>query len=110
MRPVHLLAAAAVAALLGPAAALADGNPELGRTKSVPCQACHGEKGMSVAPNFPVLAGQHEKSMIHVLKQYRSGERKNPVMMQSAANLSDADIADLAAWYASQEKLVTPKP
>lgn len=105
-----MTAVAALTALLAPAVVLAGGNPELGRTKSVPCQACHGEKGMSVAPNYPVLAGQHADYLVHALKQYRSGARKNQIMAGFAAGLSDDDIADLAAWFASQGKLVTPKP
>ena len=113
MRKTATFAALAAAALaaggLAPAAALADGNPALGQAKSTPCAACHGADGKGIAPNFPVLAGQHASYLAHSLEQYRSGERKNPVMGPQAANLSDADIADLAAYYASLEGLETPK-
>ena len=86
-----------------------DGNPELGRTKSTTCTACHGPDGRGTAPNYPVLAGQHEAYLAHALRQYRSGERQNAIMAGFAANLSDADIADLAAWFASMDGLQTAK-
>lgn len=85
------------------------GNPELGRTKSAPCAACHGEDGRGIAPNFPVLAGQYADYLVHALKQYRSGERDNALMTPMAAGLSDDDIADLAAYYAAMKSLTTPK-
>jgi cytochrome c553 len=90
---------AAVLLLAGTAHA---GNPELGRAKSAPCAACHGEDGRGIAPNFPVLAGQYADYLVHALKQYRSGERNNALMAPMATNLSDADIEDLAArrYYA----------
>ena len=87
----------------------ADGNAALGKTKSAPCAACHGPDGKGIAPNFPVLAGQHASYLAHVLKQYRSGQRDNAVMGPQAVNLSDEDIADLAAYYASLEGLSTPE-
>ena len=100
---------AALFALSVPAAAYADGNPELGRAKSTTCTACHGEDGRGIAPNYPVLAGQHVEYLVHTLTQYRSGERKNAIMAGFATNLSDDDIADLAAWFASMDGLTTAK-
>ncbi len=97
------------AGLLSAGAAQAAGNAALGKTKSAPCAACHGADGKGIAPNFPVLAGQHASYLAHSLKQYRSGERKNAVMAPQAAGLSDDDIADLAAYYASLEGLETPE-
>jgi cytochrome c553 len=85
------------------------GNPELGRAKSAQCVACHGEDGRGIAPEFPVLAGQYADYLVHALKQYRSGERENALMAPWAANLSDADIKDLAAYYASKPGLTVPK-
>ena len=85
------------------------GDPELGRTKAAPCATCHGADGMGTAPNFPVLAGQYEDYLVHVLKQYRSGERENALMAPWVAELSDADIADLAAYYAAMKGLVVPE-
>ncbi|MEJ2513870.1 MAG: cytochrome c [Gammaproteobacteria bacterium] len=96
------------AGLLSAGVAQASGNAALGKTKSAPCAACHGADGKGTAPNFPVLAGQHASYLAHSLKEYRSGARKNAVMAPQAAGLSDADIADLAAYYASLEGLETP--
>ncbi|MGB5623039.1 MAG: cytochrome c [Gammaproteobacteria bacterium] len=90
-----------------PVSAHADGNAELGRTKSAACTACHGEDGRGIAPNYPVLAGQHAEYLVHALTQYRSGQRKNAIMAGFATNLSDDDIADLAAWFASMDGLTT---
>ncbi|MFU8895059.1 MAG: c-type cytochrome [Gammaproteobacteria bacterium] len=101
------LAFVAVAMLA--AGAVQAGNPELGRAKSAACVACHGDDGLGTAPNFPVLAGQYADYLALALKQYRSGERDNALMAPWAANLSDADIADLAAYYAAMRGLVVPK-
>lgn len=107
MKYRHLLIGAAAGLLLGGTAHA--GNPELGRAKSVPCHACHGADGLGTAPNFPVLAGQYADYLVHALKQYRSGERSNVLMAPFAAELSDADIADLAAYYASLRHLAVPR-
>lgn len=106
MKTVALL----LAGLLATGTAAASGNPELGKAKSATCVACHGADGKGVAPNFPVLAGQHADYLVYVLKQYRSGERNNAQMAPMVANLSDDDIADLAAYYAQLPGLKTPKP
>ena len=102
-------ALALVAAGLLFAGAAQAGNPELGRAKSASCAACHGADGRGIAPNFPVLAGQYADYLVKSLKQYRSGERNNALMAPLAADLSDADIADLAAYYASLPGLTVPK-
>lgn len=99
---------AALAAILAAAPAAA-GHPELGRAKSAACVACHGADGKGTAPNFPVLAGQYADYIAHALRQYRSGERNNVLMSPWAENLSDADIADLAAYYASLPGLTVPR-
>lgn len=109
MRSV-LMVAGVMTGLLSGSAALADGDPELGRTKSTTCTACHGPDGRGTAPIYPVLAGQHEAYLVHALRQYRSGERKNAIMAGFATGLSDDDIADLAAWYASMDGLETAIP
>lgn len=105
-RPALALAALGVLMVSTPVHA---GNPELGRVKSAPCVACHGEDGRGTAPTFPVLAGQYADYLAHALRQYRSGERDNVLMAPWAANLSDADIADLAAYYAAKPGLVVPR-
>jgi cytochrome c553 len=99
-----------IAGLGAAGVAHADGNTELGKAKSTTCQACHGPDGKGIAPNYPILAGQHAAYLEHALKQYKNGERKNPIMGPLAQGLSDADIADLSAYYAAMESaLVTPE-
>ncbi len=81
------------------------GNAEAGKAKSTACAACHGEDGVSKIPSFPKLAGQHRDYLVHALKEYQSGKRKNPIMAEQVKNLSDADMADLAAWFSAQKGL-----
>lgn len=89
---------------------VADGGSEGGSfAPAATCAACHGQNGISVSPSWPTLAGQHEDYLEHSLKQYRDGGRNNAVMMPLAANLSDAEIAALAAWFAGLEGLETTK-
>ena len=97
----------AIAALRLPLAVSAIGDPELVRMKSETCTACHGADGKGILPIYPVLAGQYEDYIVWSLKQYRSGARNNAIMMPMAAALSDDDIADLAAFYASLPGLGT---
>ena len=73
------------------------------------CNVCHGTNGMSQIPNAPHLAGQPEIYLVEQLKNYRSGKRANEVMAVLAKPLTDDDIANLAAWYASIEIKATPK-
>jgi len=88
-----LLAAAALPAAAQDAAA--------GRSKAAACAVCHGQLGISVAPDAPSLAGQPAIYLAAQLRAYRSGARKHEVMGVMAKPLSDADIANLAAWFAS---------
>ena len=79
----------------------AAGDPEAGKSKSATCVACHGANGISMIPMYPNLAGQKEQYLVLQMKAFRDGERKNMVMSPMAAGLSDEDIANLAAYYAS---------
>lgn len=81
------------------------GNAEAGKAKSTACAACHGVDGVSAAPTFPTLAGQYSDYLYHALKDYKSGKRKNAIMSGQVQNLSDADMADLAAYYSKQKGL-----
>ncbi len=83
----------------------AKGNASAGQEKSKVCEACHGATGKSEDPTYPNLAGQHASYLAKSLGDYRSGARTNRVMAAPASNLSNQDIVDLAAWYASQEGL-----
>ena len=89
-----------VAAVLSPARALG-GDAAAGQAKAAMCAVCHGELGVSQAPDAPHLAGQPEIYLAQQLKAYRSGKRQHEVMSVMAKQLSDADIENLAAWYAS---------
>lgn len=88
----------------------AQGDVEAGRTKSAPCQACHGADGQGIGPQFPRLAGQYPDYMVQALMAYKTGARKNPIMAPFAAPLSARDMADLAAYYASRPKGLYVKP
>jgi cytochrome c553 len=72
-----------------------------GRAKAVQCQACHGLDGISKLPEAPNLAGQNEDYLVKALHDFKSGERKNEMMSTVVKPLSDADIANLAAFYHS---------
>lgn len=94
--------------ILGVGSAQAGGNPAAGKQKSQACAACHGPQGKtSQQPSYPILAGQHEDYLYHALKGYKSGARQNAVMNGMVSRLSDQDLQDLAAWFASQEHLYT---
>lgn len=71
------------------------------------CVTCHGADGAAVMPVPPVLAGQHEDYLVYALQQYRDGARGNNVMTAFATTLSDADMKLIAAFYASQDGVVT---
>ena len=96
-RPLLILS---VFALMSPAA-LAGGNIAAGEARSIVCAGCHGPKGISTNPMWPSLAGQNEQYLAKQLRDFRDGKRANPVMAPMAQGLSDEDIEDLAAYYAS---------
>jgi cytochrome c553 len=76
------------------------GDPRAGQQKAQACAACHGAAGISNNPLWPNLAGQKEQYLIKQMKAFRSGQRNDPVMSPMAKPLSDADIENLAAYYA----------
>ena len=84
-------------------------SPKTSNEKVAICTACHGETGISPAPTWPNLAGQHRDYLVHALNAYQNGERKDPVMSGQAAALSAEDIEALAAYYASQPGLFTAR-
>jgi cytochrome c553 len=85
------------------AGALVDGDAKAGETKAAACVACHGPGGNSLSPTFPKLAGQGAPYIVKQLGKFKSGERVNPVMQPQAANLSDQDMQDLAAYFSTQK-------
>jgi cytochrome c553 len=83
--------------------AFAKGDVAAGQAKSAICAACHGVDGNSTVPNWPKLAGQHEKYMVRQVTLIKSGDRQVPEMLGIVPGLSDQDIEDLSAYFASQE-------
>lgn len=77
------------------------GDIEAGKAKSAVCAACHGANGISPTEIWPNLAGQKEAYLVKQIKAFKSGERKDPSMAPMVAALTDEDIANLAAYYAS---------
>jgi cytochrome c553 len=92
----------AVATLSFPAHAF-DGDAAKGQGASSTCAACHGPDGNSAIPTNPVLAGQHPEYLYKQLKNYKSGERTNPIMSAQVANLTDEDLRNLAAYFSNQK-------
>lgn len=80
------------------------GDTAAGKTKASICAGCHGIDGNSTNPQWPKLAGQHETYLVIAIKAYQSGARNNPMMQPMVAGLSDQDVKDLAAYFASQEQ------
>ena len=87
------------------APAFGAGDPEAGRQKNSMCAGCHGIPGWRTAYpsvySVPKLGGQHADYLAAALKAYKTGERKHPSMTGVAGSLTDQDIEDLAAYYAS---------
>lgn len=104
-----LLRPALLAALLLLAGTGAEaGDAAAGRKKAVACQACHGLDGVSKLPDAPNLSGQVEPYLVKALGEFRDGTRRNEVMSVAAKDLTDSDIADLAAYYSSIQIDVVP--
>lgn len=102
---ITLTVAAAFA--YGPAQAAGDvkvGDAKAGEAKSAACVACHGPMGNSVVPMWPKTAGQHPEYFAKQLADFKAGNRKNDQMTPQALALADQDMADLAAYFASQQQ------
>jgi cytochrome c553 len=91
-----------------PVTALADakpagfGDPKAGQAKAGACAACHGLDGNSTDPQYPRLAGQHERYIWRQLRLFHSGERQNPMMTPMASPLSEQDMRDIGAFFSTQ--------
>ena len=80
-----------------------------GKEKSVACVACHGQEGISPSPVWPNLAGQHAgylSKQLYEFKQGANGNRNNSIMYGISLTLSDDDISDLSAYYASLDNAI----
>lgn len=102
MLKIFCLLMASTLVLLGPSA-YAAGDIDAGKEKSALCSACHGMDGNGIAamPSQPRLAGQHAEYTVKQLHDFKSEARKNSIMAPMVATLSDEDINNIAAYYAS---------
>ena len=81
----------------------AGGDLMAGKLKAAEiCSACHGLDGNSENPIYPIIAGQHASYLRQSLRDYKSGARQNAIMQGFAGQLSDEDIDNLSAYFASQ--------
>lgn len=109
-RPATMLRVAIAVLALAAATARA-GDPQAGEESAQTCAGCHGLNGLSESqPSYPVIAGQYEDYLVHALQAYRSGRRENAIMNGIAGGLSDTDIENLAAYYASQPSALGTAP
>jgi len=81
----------------------AEGNINAGKEKSASCASCHGDDGNSMVATFPKLAQQHSSYLAQQLHAFKDGTRNDPMMSPMAKSLSDEDIADISAYYATQK-------
>jgi len=73
-----------------------------GAEKSQVCIACHGEKGISLQPNYPHLHGQHQTYLLRQMRTFRDGgDRRDPIMTPMLENMTDQDLVNLAAYFSS---------
>ena len=82
----------------------ATGDSAAGQAKAAACAACHGADGNSANPEWPKLAGQHAKYTEKQLNDFRAGRRANAMMSGMAGPLSETDMADIAAYYATRKR------
>ena len=83
------------------------GNAQAGKAVAAGCIGCHGKDGMSINPAWPNLAGQHADFLFDSLKSFKSGVRKNDMMTPMVAGLNEADMRNVAAYFAEASCVVT---
>lgn len=83
--------------------ASAEADVEAGKARSAACAGCHGVDGNSLVGQFPKLAGQSAAYIVKQLQDFKSGARANAIMAGMSASLSQQDMENIAAYYASQE-------
>jgi cytochrome c553 len=81
------------------------GNPVTGKNKSELCQGCHGEKGVSLDEMVPNLSGQYAYYIAKELRNFQSGVRTHLIMSDLAKTINDAELTDIATYFASQKKM-----
>lgn len=103
MRITQLIANSLVASALLVAGNAVAADAEAGKAKAAMCVACHGANGISAVEMYPNLAGQKAAYTVSQLKAFKNGTRKNPIMAPMAMALSDADMENIAAYYAKMK-------
>ena len=101
--PALIVALSAGPALANEAPATAKPDPVKGAAAAAACQACHVADGSRGVPTNPILQGQHPEYIVKQLTEFKAGKRKNTVMNGMAAAVQDADMANIAAFYASKQ-------
>jgi cytochrome c553 len=81
------------------------GDPVAGKSESSLCQGCHGEEGLSLEELIPNLAGQYASYIAKELRNYQSGARTHQIMNVMAKTITDTGLVNIAAYFASQEKM-----
>jgi cytochrome c553 len=94
-----------VAANASPAGTAKPGDATAGQGKAAACGACHGIDGNSTDAQYPRLAGQSEQYIAAQLEEFKSGKRVNPIMLGFASSLSEQDMHDIGAYFATQKPL-----
>ena len=113
-----LVKAAAYYASLEPAQPMATGKPapakldpmQAGKTATAGCAGCHGDTGISKTPGTPSLVGLDPKYLVAAMKAYKSGQRKNDLMKSMMGAVADADLDNIALYYALQKPARAPTP
>lgn len=106
MKKLLILGAIFLGATTAQAADIIKGDPAAGEKKAVTCGACHGADGNSMVPSFPKLAGLGEKYLLRQMQHIRSGLRPVAQMAGQVDNMSDQDLADIAAFYNAKPRSV----
>ena len=94
------------AGILITAGAAAEGDPEAGYFKAKTCMGCHASPSRTnVYPTYhvPMIAGQHPEYIVSALRAYAAGQRTHPTMTANASNLTDEDMADIAAYFSNAQ-------
>ncbi|MCK9621751.1 MAG: cytochrome c4 [Methylobacter sp.] len=81
----------------------AESNINAGKEKSASCSSCHGDDGNSMVATFPKLAQQHSSYLAQQLHAFKDGSRNDPMMSPMALALTNEDITDISAYYATQK-------
>lgn len=102
MKP-QILAALSALLLTASANVTFAADAAAGKAKAASCAGCHGANGISAVPTYPNLAGQKEAYLTKQMKAFKDGSRKDPTMNAMVAPLSDADMANVSAFYAGMK-------